>query len=600
MEGGGEQQPEVRRTEIDGIPVFHADAPGPFVGALLFRVGRADETLPTGGLTHLVEHLALHPFEKLPHAFGGFVDDTRTCFHATGTPEEVAAFLAGVCANLASLPVDRVRNERRVLRAESNSSGNVHPLWPLRFGPSGYGLLGYPEYGLHWLEGSDLQNWSDSRFTRGNAALWFTGDPPAELSIELPAGERITPPAPTTVADLDLPAWGVLGDGGVALSLLPERSTVMNVATSLFTERVQDHLRRDLGLSYAAGASYWRLDSSRAHVIVGADSTPGHGVQVRDGFMRVIDEFTGDGPDPAQLARYVSLADRYGSEPERLSQLLDTYASNELAGTDTPTQEQLSREHRELEPADIAASFSEAAEEMIVLLPPGLGLESGRAHRYRPGPEVPPVSGTDIGVGNDSVTLGEDGITQTADGVTHTILYSDCVFAALEARYAVTLIDRWGGRIWFRYVGDNFRTEVPAKVMAGLPAERVLEIDREVRDRSQGLRDLADQRIGDHKGWAVAILPYVVLDGERVVEMARATWNDQGGLLVLTDLRLFFLDDWGTQLLVELAREQVTSARAPRSLLKGSLSVSTAESEFNFSAVTRGRSGDLAELLAPA
>ena len=48
------------RTTIDGIPVILAPGRDPRVTAgLAFRVGWADETLPTRGITHLVEHLAL-------------------------------------------------------------------------------------------------------------------------------------------------------------------------------------------------------------------------------------------------------------------------------------------------------------------------------------------------------------------------------------------------------------------------------------------------------------------------------------------------------------------------------------------------------------
>jgi len=41
-------------TSVDGVPCFWADLPGPCHAGLLFRVGRADETLPTAGLTQLV------------------------------------------------------------------------------------------------------------------------------------------------------------------------------------------------------------------------------------------------------------------------------------------------------------------------------------------------------------------------------------------------------------------------------------------------------------------------------------------------------------------------------------------------------------------
>jgi predicted Zn-dependent peptidase len=49
----------VRQTSIDGVPVFQAEGPLPLTAGLVFGVGRADETFVRGGLTHLVEHLAM-------------------------------------------------------------------------------------------------------------------------------------------------------------------------------------------------------------------------------------------------------------------------------------------------------------------------------------------------------------------------------------------------------------------------------------------------------------------------------------------------------------------------------------------------------------
>lgn len=589
----------MHRTEIDGIPTFHADAPGAFTGALLFRVGRSDESLRTGGMSHLVEHLALHPFERLPHGIGGFVDDTRTVFHASGTPAEVAAFLTGICRNLTELPAERVVTERRVLRAESDSTGSPHPLWALRFGPRGYGLLGYNEFGLHWLEADDLQQWSDERFCRANAVMWFSGEPPEGLSIDLPSGQRFAPPPPETVSDLRLPAWANAAGAGVALSLLPERTSVMSAGTHLFTERLQEYLRRDLGLTYSAGSSYWRLDSSKAHVIIGTDAAPGHNPQVRDGFLQVLEEFSGPGPAPDQVEHMQAMYERYADEDERLPGVLDTYASDELAGHPTPDPEDLAAEYRAMTPADVAAEFALAIEEMIIQVPPGLGLPSGRAKPYRAGPEVAAVAGTDYGGEGDQIIIGEEGVTRGSPNSRVTVRFEDCELAALEANYSVSMIDRWGNGLWFRYKGDGFREEIPAKIRAGLPAERVLQVDREVLQRAGALRTVADAKLGDHKGWAVAALPYVVFDDEQVLEMARGKWRDEDGLLVLTDLRLLFVDAEGERLSVELGREQIERVDAGRSLLKSELTVHAAEgADYSFSSLGRGDAREMAAAIS--
>jgi hypothetical protein len=43
---------QLRHTDVDGVPVVWVAAQGPLRAGLLFRVGRCDETLATGGVTH--------------------------------------------------------------------------------------------------------------------------------------------------------------------------------------------------------------------------------------------------------------------------------------------------------------------------------------------------------------------------------------------------------------------------------------------------------------------------------------------------------------------------------------------------------------------
>src|SRR5688572_14080406 len=96
------RRPVVERTDIDGVPTFWLNAPGPLRAMLLFRVGQADEILPEAGISHLVEHLAFSTLDDLDHAHNGFVDHDRTAFWAAGEPDEVVAFLNGITAALAT------------------------------------------------------------------------------------------------------------------------------------------------------------------------------------------------------------------------------------------------------------------------------------------------------------------------------------------------------------------------------------------------------------------------------------------------------------------------------------------------------------------
>jgi predicted Zn-dependent peptidase len=139
------------RTEIDGVTTFWTEAPSPFTAVLMFRVGRADETLATNGITHPVEHLALFPLGQTTYQSNGFVEDGLTAFFANGTREQVFEFITRVAKALSSLPLERLETEKRVLLTEgasSSYSGAHARLMTLRFGARTYGLGTYQEFGL--------------------------------------------------------------------------------------------------------------------------------------------------------------------------------------------------------------------------------------------------------------------------------------------------------------------------------------------------------------------------------------------------------------------------------------------------------------------
>ena len=98
--------PEPQRTEIDGIPVWFTDVPGPCLAGLVFRVGRCDETLPVSGITHMVEHLALYPLAPTRLDMNGTVGLLTTTFNVAGTQAGVAIWLAIalICADNALDP----------------------------------------------------------------------------------------------------------------------------------------------------------------------------------------------------------------------------------------------------------------------------------------------------------------------------------------------------------------------------------------------------------------------------------------------------------------------------------------------------------------
>ncbi|UQX02587.1 insulinase family protein [Streptomyces sp. RerS4] len=276
--GTGTETDGIIHTTVGGIRTVLArrSTPGPVTAGLLFRVGRADETLATSGITHLVEHLALHRHGLGDLHYNGATAAVYTHFHVTGTPADVVEYLNGVCAALRDLPLDRLETEKEILRTEAAGRGHgpAHgmPLW--RYGSRGYGLTSYPEAGLHRLTAANVRDWAANRFTTENAVLWITADTvPDGLDLTLPTGTWHPTPTPTSALPTT-PASFVGEDGVVVLTAVIPRSTAGTLFTDLLGKELFRALRQKGGYSYTAAAEYEPRDSDFATVTAYADALP--------------------------------------------------------------------------------------------------------------------------------------------------------------------------------------------------------------------------------------------------------------------------------------------------------------------------------------
>jgi len=106
------QRPKARRSpgagqtataHVSGIPVVWQHRPGPLVAGVGFRVGRADEPLAQGGVTHLVEHLAMSGIGDVLYDYNGWVNGSTTWFGFRGRPDEFGEFFGRIQHGLTDL-----------------------------------------------------------------------------------------------------------------------------------------------------------------------------------------------------------------------------------------------------------------------------------------------------------------------------------------------------------------------------------------------------------------------------------------------------------------------------------------------------------------
>lgn len=299
----------VHRDAVDGVPVFWVDKdePSALHASLVFRVGKTDETLPLNGLTHLVEHVALHGVDVSGEEMhrNGHVGTTTTSFDIAGTPSEVVRFLAGVCDALTDLPTEHLENEQRVLEAES--ARTPPSVWTnllfRRHGPAGPGLWWCEEFGRINADAESLRSWAAARFTSGAAALVLDGPIPDGLRLPLAPGPLHSPPE--LVDNLyAAPLWVAHTWTDIAAQTVLPRSADAVAWAAIAKSRLVSRLRTELGIAYSPDTSYDVYDADLATTTLVADAHPEHLEAAMGAFTEVLEDLAGHGPTRDELDTY--------------------------------------------------------------------------------------------------------------------------------------------------------------------------------------------------------------------------------------------------------------------------------------------------------
>lgn len=272
----------IRRSEVDGVPVFWVDrAPSDRLRAqLIVGVGAADESFLQGQLTHLLEHVVMRRFADVTYEVNAGVGIWITGFDVASRPQTVSRHLREICTamtDLASGQVDSaiVEAERAVLTAEA-AQDDGPPLaltlpaaaW---FGRQGLGAVGESTLGLEYAGAADLADWCRARFTGASVAVALDGPPPDDLALPLPAGPR---PARSVLPPrvLNTPAW-TPGPPGFQVSFRTTRSLTTEVLMEALSVRWTRLLRHDGGLVYDLATTVVGLPGSEIVVSLSADAT---------------------------------------------------------------------------------------------------------------------------------------------------------------------------------------------------------------------------------------------------------------------------------------------------------------------------------------
>lgn len=420
----------IRQTEVDGVPTLIAPTAGPMHAGLIFRVGRADETLPQAGITHLLEHLVLHPLGPADYHYNGVTAPVMTYFHMHGPEKDVAGFLSGVCDTLRSLPMQRLETEKAILRTEAGtrSAHVTEPMALWRHGARGHGLVSYPEWGLPMITPDDLEAWSARWFTRDNAVLWIAGpDVPAGLRLNLPAGERRPVPAASSALPTT-PAFFSGDSRAVALDAVVRRRTSAWVFSGVLERELFRGLRQEAGLSYTAGSDYTPRGDGSAVVSAIADALPEKQDAVLGGFVDVLAKMRVGRIEPADVDAVVAKhADLLGNAEAHAARL-PSQAFALLTGEALRTADEVAADLVTVTAADVHEVAVEALDSALLMVPDGRTADwAGFTAAPSTSPE--PVTGTAYrSLNRASVRLvtGPEGVSLADDTINLTVRYDRC------------------------------------------------------------------------------------------------------------------------------------------------------------------------------
>ncbi|GIJ49113.1 hypothetical protein Val02_59990 [Virgisporangium aliadipatigenens] len=416
-------------TEVDGIPALLAPSEGPLHAGLTFRVGRADEPLTRAGITHLVEHLALHRLGLTDYHFNGSTGTVGTHFHMSGDRTAVAGFLTGVCDALADLPFDRLETEKSILRTEGAGRGTVATdrLAAVRYGATGFGLPSFDEWGIHQLSAEDLRRWVGTWFTAANAVLWIVGgEVPAGLRLRLPPGERHALPDATPVLTT-LPAYLSGPGAGVVFEAVVERRPAASLYSAVLKRELFRSLRQEGGYSYTAATAFDPI-GPRAVLTAVADAHPDQQDAVLGGFVDCLMRHSVGTVEEEDLTAARAAAERALHHPDDLPALLMQRALDLLTGRPLrPVEERLTR-LRAVTREDLHGVAVAALESGLLLTP------QGRTADWAGFAEVPswtgaPVDGVTLAVRDDPqlrLLVGRHGVSLVSPAGARTVRFDAC------------------------------------------------------------------------------------------------------------------------------------------------------------------------------
>lgn len=394
-----------------------ARRPGRVAGGLVFRVGLADETLATSGITALVVALALRSVERPGLDISASVGPVVTHVRVNGSAERVRTTLRDLTRALASLPVQHRETETRALDERQTDALGVLA-W--RYGFQSYGLGPGQHVGLHGATDADLRSWSAERFASSNAVAWYAGDEEPDLDLPLPAGALAGAPHPLPAVPepvRSLPAEAPAGGPNVVWEVVAPDVPALQVLAEVARRALFQRMRQDRGWTYDVSAAIGGLDGRQATLRIAAGLRPETAAEAIGEFLDILGRlryFLAE-EDVAAARAHLLLA---FDEPHQEAMWLPDEAMLTLLGQPVPSPAERRAALADVTAADVVSLARASWDTGLLVAPVGSGWAGTDVARRGTGEPVTGRAFERIDV-DATIVVGDHGAT-LRDGRTRT------------------------------------------------------------------------------------------------------------------------------------------------------------------------------------
>ncbi|MGW2090888.1 hypothetical protein [Promicromonospora sukumoe] len=444
---------------------LYAQRPGRTTAGLVFRVGYADETLPTSGSTALVVALALRAVERPGLEISASVGPTLTHVQVSGSDDRVRSTLRELALALADLPVRHRATETRALDERAEDAA----VQPWRYGLRGYGLGPSQLLGLHRVTDDELRAWARDRFTAADVVVWVTGETPLDLDLPLPTGPAGTTPSPEVPGPAaSLPAEALAGGARVLWDAVVPDSPVLTVLAEVARRALFQRLRQDHGWTYDVSAVIGVLDGRQASLQIAAGLRSETAGQATGEFLDTLGRLrfvvADDELEPARahlLAAY--------KEPHQEAMWLHDAAVLTLLGRPVPTPAERRSALLRVTAEDVRALARQVWDTGLLVTPVGSGWAGTEVLRTGAGEPVLGKAFERVDV-DATIRVGDDGVTLRDGRRTTTVRFGETAALVAYPDGGRLLVGLDGARVPFE---PTLHDDLRAADLAGLVDDRV-------------------------------------------------------------------------------------------------------------------------------